>query len=821
MTNQHGPTCHSQGVAGYGDPSHGVCIIGISPGRDEVENTRRPFTGDSGQLMDKLLAFSGWSRDKTYCTNVVCWQNNQPTPDQREQCSERFQRELRLMRPKLIITAGAIASEAVTGHKRRKGSRGAVIWSDRWSSYVLDTHHPSAVLQAQSMTFAQDIIRDFTKIRTVLEWPPASAHARVNYEVVESLQQAQEVLDNLPRDGRTVSLDIETSSAEIEDIDAYSDQLVTLALSYDDADGREVNWVFPTRILPRCIRDGNHAKSKRGGYPCDYTDCPGDGTLGLVWPENGVRWTFQAGQGDVAGIFASFGARLLIRDDTMLMSYCTDERPGYHGLKSNGREWLGLGWWEDKTEALKKKGRINEAPAQDVEQYNAIDAAAQKRLVAVHTRRMREDGTEDLYRKLLLPAVNTFVSSQIRGINVDQKRLQQLAYDDWFPAYIQEQRDLQIEAQEIGWPTDDFNSESIKQMRLMFYGVMSMTPTKHAKKTGLPSLDKEVLDRMDHPFAAKIRAYRTRDTMVGYVLAVMQHLKQDGLLHPSAFVTTTRNGRTSYRNPAVQTIPKKYTVGEDYARLREIIIPHNPDTHVIAEFDFNQIEVWMAWFRSQDPILYQHLTSGDVHSATAEGAFNIKRENFTQDAWDVYRQNAKKIRFGLGYGEGAEGLSRPPPVGIGGTRAAAQRFVDNFWNTYQGHRRWNEKTQREIYTQGYLRSASGRVMRFPIVLDHKALRQAINFPISADASDYNLDSMIELFHPEDLYEACVKLRQLDCHLLLNVHDCLVTEIHRDHIPETVALIKSTMEKPRFPGYPSIHVECKIGDNLGSVKEYRT
>lgn len=820
MTNIFGPTCCPAGIRGYGDPTHGVVIVGIAPGADEISSTKRPFTGDSGQLMDKLLLFAGWDRDKTYCTNVICWKNNVPNAEQQDVCRERFQRELRLMKPRLIITAGAIPSEAVTGHKRRKGARGTCLWSDHWNAYILDTHHPSAVLQAQSMSFAQDIIRDFGKISEILSWAPGAPHARVNYSVCESIADFQKVLDNLPRDGRTVSLDIETSNPEIEDMDPYSDKLVTLAISYDALDGAEYNVVLPTRAIPACIRDGTHAKAKRKGQPCQNPSCGvGSYHSELVWPVEDVRWTFQAGQGDVAGIYQAFNARLPMRDDTMLMSYCTDERPGYHNLKSNGREWLGLGWWEEKTEALKKKGRIDEAKPEDVEEYNAVDAAAQKRLVNVFTPKMREDGTEDLYRNLLLPAVDTFVSSQIRGINVDQKRLQELAYDNWFPKYIADERELQLEAVELGWPTDDFNTESNKQMRKMFYGHLSMTPSKFSKKTGAPSVDKEVLDRMDHPFATKIRAWRTLDTTVGYVIAVMTHLKSDGFLHPSAYVSTTRNGRTSYRNPAMQTIPKDYTVGADYARLREIIIPHNPETHIIGEWDYSQAEVWMAWFRSQDSVLYQHLTSGDVHSRTAEGAFNTKQELHSYDEWQILRQNAKKIRFGLGYGEGADGLSRPPPVGIGGSKAAAQKFIDNFWKTYNVHRAWNDRTQRQIYTDGYLRSASGRVMRFPLVLDHKALRQAINFPISADASDYNLSSMVELFHPEDLFEACVELRKLNAHLLLNVHDYLAVEIDRRYIPETVNLVRDIMQKPRFPGYPSLKVDVKIGDNLGNVKKY--
>lgn len=256
----------------------------------------------------------------------------------------------------------------------------------------------------------------------------------------------------------------------------------------------------------------------------------------------------------------------------------------------------------------------------------------------------------------------------------------------------------------------------------------------------------------------------------------------------------------------MQTIPKDYTVGADYARLREIIVPHNQDTHEIIEADFNQIEVWLAWAASGDPTLLEHLKSGDVHSATAEGAFNTRRQDHDRLEWQSLRQNAKKIRFGLQYGEGANKLASPPPVGMGVSVREAQTFIDNFWKTYPVHRRWTLDIQRKVAQEGYIRTPSGRVMRFPVVMDHKALRQAINFPIQANASDYCLDAMIELAR---------RLKPLDAFIILMIHDSLVVESPRNKRAEVAALIREVMEKPRFGG-PSIRIDMKIGDSLGTV-----
>lgn len=812
MSTIQGPECHSFGVRGYGDPSFGVVLVGISPGRDEVERTRRPFTGSSGQLLDSLLAHVGWSRDKVYATNTVCYQNNSPSEDELALCRERFQRELRLMAPKLIITAGATANEAVTGMKRRTGSRGSVSWHPRWNAYVLDTHHPSFALQAQSMDACQDIIRDFDKIERILGWPRGDAPDAPNvihYDVITSLSHGQYVLNNLPHDTH-VTLDIETSNPDDELIDAYSDQLLCFSIAYNDVSGREKVWVFPRTVLPECVRAGTHAKSHRAGQPCGHTQCPDPTRARLLeFPTQGVRWTFQGGQYDIPAVAEKLGVRLPLVDDTLLMSYCSDERPGRHGLKPMAREYFAAGYYNDKVKPF-YKGKMNLLKDEDLNEYNAKDAAYDLRLVPIFTQRMALDETDGVYKRLLVPAINTFIDMSMRGINVNQKRLQELAYDTWFPRYLETYTALQQEAQDIGWPTDDINLNSNPQLAKFFYQICSQPIQKRTKKSGRPSVDKEALDRMDHPFAAKLRAYRTLDTMIDYVLSVYANLKYDGLLHPSAYVTSTRTGRTSYRDPAMQTIPKDYTVGADYARLREIIIPHNPQTHGLMEADYNQIEVWLCWHHCQDKVLLEHLRGGDVHSATAEGAFNTKRELHSELEWQELRQNAKKIRFGLMYGEGAEGLSRPKPVGIGQSKAVAQRYLDNFWNTYPEHRAWTLRTQHLVTSQGYIRSGSGRVMRFPVLMDHKALRQAVNFPIQVDASDYALDAMIEL---------APKLAQLNSYIILDIHDALAIEYDLHYEREVAELVRDTMQKPRIPGYPSVKVDVKIGPNLGQMRKY--
>lgn len=799
---QYGPLCHEHGIRGYGNPVYGVVIVGIAPGQDEITRTKRPFTGASGKLLDALLAGAGWHRDKIYTTNTICWCNNSPTTEQIQECGPRFKRELREIHPRLIITAGAIAYQTITGHKRPKGSRGSVLWNDYWQCYVLDTHHPSYALQAQSMDAVQDILRDLSKIGRVLTWPQDSLVASIKYQTITSLEEARDILSRLPTD-RPVTLDIETSNSDPENIDAYTDQLVSFAIAYNNVPrtaNNETCYVFPGSIFPVCVRDGTHARGacmQTCGLPRQV----------LNWPLD-VRWTFQAGQYDVHGLYVYFGARLPFRDDTMLMSVCIDERPGYHGLKANAREWLGAGWYEEKVKPF-YKGKMHLLDPVTINEYNAKDAVYTLRLIDVFRPKMQAEDTEQVYKNILVPAINTFIDMQIRGINIDHRALEALAYESWFPRYLETEEALRKQAHEIGWPNENINLHSNPQLAKLLYKILSIPVIKHTVK-GNPSVDKETLDQINHPFASDLRALRMLVKMIDYVRAILKHTKYDGLLHPSAFVSTTRTRRTSYTDPAMQTIPKDYTVGADYARLREVIIPHNSTTHELIEADYNQIEVWLAWAFSKDPALLEHLQTGDVHSATAEGAFNTKRELWSELEWAEKRQNAKKIRFGIQYGEGAKKLATPPPIGIGCSVAEASTFISQYKRTYPVYDKWMRDIQHEALTKGYLRAPDGSVMRFPVIMDHRELRQAINFPIQCTASMYNLTSMIEL---------APLLREFNSYLLLNIHDCLVVESDRRYQCEVIALMKRVMEKPRFEGFPSVKVDVKVGDNLGKMVKW--
>ena len=130
-----------------------VMVIGEGPGRDE-DMQGSPFVGRAGQLLDKMFAAIGLSRDAVdleraiYITNVVPWrppQNRDPSPDEIEMMLPFLQRHVELAAPDVIIAMGNISCAAILGQKGISRLRGT--WAKAFGVDVLPMFHPAYLLR--------------------------------------------------------------------------------------------------------------------------------------------------------------------------------------------------------------------------------------------------------------------------------------------------------------------------------------------------------------------------------------------------------------------------------------------------------------------------------------------------------------------------------------------------------------------------------------------------------------------------------------------------------------------------------------------------
>jgi uracil-DNA glycosylase len=95
-----------------------VMIVGEAPGGEE-DTQGLPFVGRAGKLLDKMLATIGLSREKNvYITNLIYWRppgNRDPSTAEMQVCAPFLARQIELKAPKLLLTAGKFATQAMLG----------------------------------------------------------------------------------------------------------------------------------------------------------------------------------------------------------------------------------------------------------------------------------------------------------------------------------------------------------------------------------------------------------------------------------------------------------------------------------------------------------------------------------------------------------------------------------------------------------------------------------------------------------------------------------------------------------------------------------
>jgi DNA polymerase len=146
----------TQTVFGVGSRNAELLVIGEGPGADE-DRIGEPFVGRAGQLLDAMLAAIGRNRkseqrgEAVYIANVVKCRppnNRDPAPDEAAACRAYLDRQIALIRPKLILAVGRIAAQNLLGTEESLGKlRGAGL-HDYHGTPVLITYHPAYLLRS-------------------------------------------------------------------------------------------------------------------------------------------------------------------------------------------------------------------------------------------------------------------------------------------------------------------------------------------------------------------------------------------------------------------------------------------------------------------------------------------------------------------------------------------------------------------------------------------------------------------------------------------------------------------------------------------------
>lgn len=155
-------------VPGQGNGKADLMFIGEGPGADE-DLQGLAFVGKAGQLLTKMIAAIGYTREEVYICNVVkCRppQNRVPTPEEAAACMPYLRSQFSLVRPKVIVLLGATAARAVLGDQIRI-TRDRGKWVEKKGVFFMPTYHPAALLRDESKK--RDAWADLKAVRAILE----------------------------------------------------------------------------------------------------------------------------------------------------------------------------------------------------------------------------------------------------------------------------------------------------------------------------------------------------------------------------------------------------------------------------------------------------------------------------------------------------------------------------------------------------------------------------------------------------------------------------------------------------------------------------
>ncbi len=451
------------------------------------------------------------------------------------------------------------------------------------------------------------------------------------------------------------------------------------------------------------------------------------------------------------------------------------------------------------TTLIGKKGKnqlsMRDIPVEKVVDYASEDADITLQLKNYFEPQLKEENLQDLYDSIEEPLINVLVEMEYNGINLDTKFLEEYS-KELSAKIVQAEKDIYDEA---GTP---FNISSPKQVGQVLFEKLELPYRWRKTKSGQYSTDETKLSELaeTYPFVRKILQYRGLSKLKSTYVDALPRLinPKTGRIHSSFNQALAATGRLSSNNPNMQNIPIRTPEG---AKVREAFIPKDKD-HILLAADYSQIELRVIAEISGDEAMLEAFQKGqDIHAATAARVFDVPIEEVTKEQ----RYRAKTVNFSVIYGAGATNLSRQLDI----KRKEATELINNYFAQYSGLKTYMDQTVEDARENGYVKTLMGR-RRYLRDIDSRnglirsnAERIAINTPIQGSAADMIKIAMINI-------HKILKEGNFKSKMILQVHDELVFDAHKDEIEKLKPIIEEEMKN----AMPNLKVPIKVGIDQG-------
>ena len=514
-----------------------------------------------------------------------------------------------------------------------------------------------------------------------------------------------------------------------------------------------------------------------------------------VFENSNIKKICQNAKYDIS-VLKSIGINLKgFHFDTMLASYLIDPDQK-HGMDALSEKYLNYEpiHLTELFDVKKDASQVFNVEPEKLNDYASEDADVTFQLYKKLSTELKKNNLEKLAHDIEFPLVPVLEQMERCGVRLDIDGLNEFSKE-------LDKMIIDYTSQIFKLADEEFNIKSTKQLQYILFEKLNLKPTKKTK-TGF-STDAKSLEFLqgEHEIIDLLLNYRQITKLKSTYADSLPKLvnSKTGKIHTTYNQTVASTGRLSSLNPNLQNIPIRTELGRE---IRKAFIPTD-DNYLIFSADYSQIELRIMAHLSKDKEMVRAFTKGeDIHSSTAALVFKVPQKDVTADM----RRKAKEVNFGILYGIGAFGLG----TRLGLTRKYAQEIIDTYFNTFKNIKGMMDTFVLNAKEKGFAETLNGR-KRFlrNINSKNRVVRQfeervAINMPIQGTAADMIKIAMINI-HNE------LEKRETKTRMILQVHDELLFDMHKDEVEELTPVIKSIMENAMKFKVPII-VESGFGNN---------
>lgn len=500
---------------------------------------------------------------------------------------------------------------------------------------------------------------------------------------------------------------------------------------------------------------------------------------------------------DVKEAIVKLNGRIDIKnivDDTAIAAYLVDPAKNEYTIEKLASEYFGT--VIEKPE-VKQLSLLDDVET-DRSEYLAKCAVALGVLNERIGDKIKENGQEKLYQEVELPLVTVLAHLEINGFLVDDNQLKE------FADKLGEKIDA-LTNEIYMLAGEEFNINSPKQLGVILFEKLELKPVKKTK-TGYAT-NADVLEKLrdKHPIVNFIMEYRQ--------LAKLKSTYCDGLtavvnpnthrIHSVFTQTVTVTGRLSSTEPNLQNIPTRTELGRE---IRKMFVAK--DGYVLVDADYSQIELRvLAHIANDETMINAFRNNEDIHAVTASQVLGIPLEDVTKEQ----RSSAKAVNFGIVYGIGEFSLAQDLHISV----KEAKAYIESYLEKYNGVRNYMESIKEQAKKDGYVKTMLNRIRYIPeLKSPNYNIRQfgervALNTPIQGTAADIIKLAMVRV--DNRLINEGLKSK-----LILQVHDELIVEAHKDEVDKVKQILSEEMQDAMELNVP-LKVDMSTGHSWYDAK----